>query len=151
MDEEALWYEGVSIEYIKGKTATLSVYDDEEEVNWEYLSDYETKVDMHALMVEYGFKLKPEAEIEAIKKKIQDKKDMPKDWTNTYKDVDAMRAGKERMRADKKARVQYEIDKKAALEEKAAEAAAGEGAGEVDVEGIEEVEAESLKTDGAEL
>lgn len=42
------------MEYIHGRRAVLTIYEDEEEVEKITLSDYATKEEMHALFVEKG-------------------------------------------------------------------------------------------------
>lgn len=53
-DGEAESYHGISVEYIHGRQAVLTIYDDEEEIEKITLSDYKTKEEMHALLVEKG-------------------------------------------------------------------------------------------------
>lgn len=53
-DGEAESYEGVTVEYIHGRKAVLTIFEEEEELEKITLSDYQTKEEMHALMVEKG-------------------------------------------------------------------------------------------------
>jgi hypothetical protein len=53
-DGEAESYVGVTVEYIHGRRAVLTIYEDEEELEKITLSDYATKEEMHALFVEKG-------------------------------------------------------------------------------------------------
>jgi acyl-CoA reductase-like NAD-dependent aldehyde dehydrogenase len=70
-DGEAESYVGVTVEYIHGRRAVLTIYEDEEEVEKITLSDYATKEEMHALFVEKGFTLKTPEEIEKVKESIR--------------------------------------------------------------------------------
>lgn len=65
-DGEAVHYEGVEIEYIHGRKAILTIYRDGQEQEQVTLSDYKTKEEMHALMVEKGFIRKSQEEIEEL-------------------------------------------------------------------------------------
>lgn len=72
-DGEAEYYHNVSVKYVGGKKAVLTIYstDGEEEEEQERekvsLSDYNTKEEMHAMMVEKSFTKKTDEEIEAVK------------------------------------------------------------------------------------
>lgn len=73
-DGEAETYQNVKVTYIPGRKAVMTIYEgnsgdiyeDMEEKEKIVLSDYKTKEEMHALMVEKGFQLKPAEEIEAM-------------------------------------------------------------------------------------
>ena len=62
-DSEAEEYQGVEVEYVHGRTAVLTIYKDGEEQEQITLSDYKSKEEMHALMVEKGFVKKSDEEI----------------------------------------------------------------------------------------
>jgi hypothetical protein len=60
-------YEGVTIEYIPGRTATLTVFHDQEKVEKVQLSSLKTQQDMHDMMKEKGFTLMSPEEISKLK------------------------------------------------------------------------------------
>lgn len=64
---EAEQYEGVSIEWIRGKQAIMTIYDDAKEIEQVQMYKLQTKKEMHAMMEEKGFHLqsKQEAKVEA--------------------------------------------------------------------------------------
>jgi len=70
-DYEAQEYKGVEVEFVKGKKAIMTIYDDGEEVESITLSDYSTKEAMHRLMEEKGFVKKEPAEIEDMKARLR--------------------------------------------------------------------------------
>ena len=59
-------YHNVEIEYIHGRTATLTIYEDGIEVEKVTLSDYKTRDEMHQLFQAKGFVMKSPEEISAI-------------------------------------------------------------------------------------
>jgi len=66
-------YRNVDIEYIHGRTATLTIFEDGVEVEQIILSDYKTRDDMHALFQEKGFVRKSSEEIaEVVERKRLD-------------------------------------------------------------------------------
>lgn len=66
-DYEAEEYRGVSVEYVSGRKAVLTIFHDDEFQEEVLLSDYKTKEEMHALMVEKGFEKMSEEEIAAMR------------------------------------------------------------------------------------
>lgn len=72
-DSEAEEYQGVEVQYVHGRTAVLTIYRDGEEQEQITLSDYKTKEEMHALMVEKGFVKKSEEEIAEMRRLAQEK------------------------------------------------------------------------------
>jgi len=90
-DGEAESYRNVQVKFPEGRKAfhlggkaIMTIYqsDDGEEggEGWVekekiVLSDYETKEEMHALMVEKGFQLKTPEEIEAMQQQMKDEED----------------------------------------------------------------------------
>jgi len=66
-DGEAESYHNVEVTYIPGRKAVLTIFDDGEETEKIVLSDYQTKEEMHSMMLEKGFTLKSEEEIAALK------------------------------------------------------------------------------------
>jgi len=63
-------YRNVDIEYIHGRTATLTIYEDGAEVEKIILSDYKTRDEMHQLFREKGFIMKsPEEIAEVVERK----------------------------------------------------------------------------------
>ena len=60
-------YDSVEIEFIPGKKATLTIFDDGKETEKIILSDIETEQEMHSLMKEKGFL----TEIEAINYRVR--------------------------------------------------------------------------------
>jgi hypothetical protein len=80
-DSEAEEYQGVDVEFIHGRKAVLTIYKDGIEQEQITLSDYATKEEMHALMVEKGFIKKKEEEIVELKrrnKELQDEEERVK-------------------------------------------------------------------------
>jgi len=78
-DGEAETYKGISIEYVPGRSATLTIYENEIEKERILLSSYKKKKDMHALMVEKGFERKSEEEIKRDEeKRMLEKKEQEK-------------------------------------------------------------------------
>lgn len=73
-DGEAEWYEGVEVQYIHGRKAVMTVFEDGEEKEKITLSDMKTKPEMHTMMIEKGFVKKSEEEIAEMKKKIEEAK-----------------------------------------------------------------------------
>jgi hypothetical protein len=63
---EAEQYQGVEVEYVHGRKAVLTIFKDGEQLEEVTLSDYRSKTDMHALMVERGFVKKSAAEMDEI-------------------------------------------------------------------------------------
>lgn len=61
-DGEAEWYHNVTVTYVNGKHAVLTVSDDDDEAVVREISLHEipTKPELHALMVELGFVLQDE-------------------------------------------------------------------------------------------
>ena len=55
---EAEYYEGISVTFIKGKKAVLTLYNGEEEVEQIDLQQLNDKDKLHALLQEKGFKLR---------------------------------------------------------------------------------------------
>jgi hypothetical protein len=73
-DWDAEEYQGVEVVYIPGRKAVLTIYNDEREQEQITLSDYATKAEMHALMVEKGFVKKGEEEIVEMKRRNVEQK-----------------------------------------------------------------------------
>lgn len=63
---EAEEYENVEVRYIKGRKAILTIYDDDTELEKIILSDYETREEMHKMMVNKGFAKKNENTAEEL-------------------------------------------------------------------------------------
>jgi len=57
LDGEAESYAGLTVEFIRGKKAFLTIYDDGNITEKVYLKNYTVKEDLHQLMREKGFKL----------------------------------------------------------------------------------------------
>lgn len=75
LDGEAEEYQGVEVEYVQGRKATMYIYDSSgEEVEQITLSDYETKEDMHRMMQQKGFPKKSPEEIRALQQTRQEKR-----------------------------------------------------------------------------
>jgi Sep15/SelM redox domain len=74
-DSEAEEYQGVDIEYAHGRKAVLTIYKDGEEQEQITLSDYKTKEEMHALMVEKGFVKKSDEEIAEMRRLVTERKE----------------------------------------------------------------------------
>lgn len=74
-DSEAEEYQGVEVEYVHGRNAVLTIYKDGEEQEQITLSDFKTKEEMHALMVEKGFVKKSEEEIAEMRRLNKEKED----------------------------------------------------------------------------
>jgi hypothetical protein len=65
-------YEGVTIEYIPGRTAILTVFHDQEQVEKVQLSSLKSQQDMHDMMKEKGFTLKSPEEIAKLKVELEE-------------------------------------------------------------------------------
>lgn len=74
-DSEAEEYQGIDIEYVHGLKAVLTIYKDGEEQEQITLSDYKTKEEMHALMVEKGFVKKSDEEIAEMRRLVTERKE----------------------------------------------------------------------------
>lgn len=74
-DSEAEEYQGIDIEYVHGRKAVLTIYKDGEEQEQITLSDYKTKEEMHALMVEKGFVKKSDEEIAEMRRLVTERKE----------------------------------------------------------------------------
>jgi len=73
-DGEAEWYHNVSVKYVGGKKAVLTIFDGDEEKEKVTLSEYKEKDEMHAMMIEKGFVKKSDEEIELVKIEIEKRK-----------------------------------------------------------------------------
>ena len=71
MDGEAEWYEGVTVTFIAGRTAVMTIFDEGKEKEKVMLSNLRTKKEMHDLMLEKGFVRKSP---EAIAKQDEERK-----------------------------------------------------------------------------
>jgi hypothetical protein len=61
-DGEAASYKGVSIQYVSGRTAIMTIYKDGQEIEQVHLHALNKKAEMHAMMAEKGFKKMEESE-----------------------------------------------------------------------------------------
>ena len=59
-------YRNVEIEYIHGRPPTLTIYEDDVEIEKVTLTDYKTRDDLHNLFLEKGFVKKSPEEIAAV-------------------------------------------------------------------------------------
>jgi len=80
-DGEAESYQGISIRYVSGRQAVLTIYEDGNEGEKVHMTELKTKEDMHALLVEKGFVKKSDGEVArimetAVSKKKQEEKDL---------------------------------------------------------------------------
>ena len=64
MDGDAEYYQGVTVEFVKGRKAVLTIYQDGEEVEQVNLQDdaFLTKQALHSLFQEKGFQLRTDLE-----------------------------------------------------------------------------------------
>lgn len=73
---EIMEYGGISIDWIRGKKAILTIYDDGKEIKDILLYELETRNDMHQLMLDEGFQKKTqqqkieEIQVERIEKQL---------------------------------------------------------------------------------
>lgn len=74
-DGEAIQYHGVEVEYVHGRSAILTIYRDGQEQEQVTMSDYKTKEELHALMVNKGFIKKSDEEIEELMSWLQFQKE----------------------------------------------------------------------------
>jgi aspartate oxidase len=74
-DGEAIYYQGVEVEYVHGRNAVLTIYRDGQEQEQVTLSDYKTKDALHALMVNKGFIRRSNKEIEELMSWLQSEKE----------------------------------------------------------------------------
>lgn len=65
-DGEAEFYHGVTVKYIPGRQAVLTIYENGVERETVTLSDIPTKVEMHQLMLDKGFIMKDEKVLKQI-------------------------------------------------------------------------------------
>ena len=68
-------FENVELEFRAGSNAVLTIYHDGMEFEKVELTSLKTKEDMHRLMLDKGFALKPPNEVEAIQQKYKKQKD----------------------------------------------------------------------------
>ena len=64
-------YEGVEVEFIHGRHAYLTIYHDGQKVEKVDLHAIPTETEMHEMMIEKGFTLKSEDEVEKIRREKQ--------------------------------------------------------------------------------
>lgn len=76
---EAEWYEGVSVEYVPGKNAVLTIYDNDIEVESIVLSDLPDKAAMHRLMVDKGFVKKSSEGIAEVQRAVAERDERERD------------------------------------------------------------------------
>lgn len=69
-DREAEYYHGVEVEYLRGRDAVLTIYQDGMERETVILSDIPTKEELHEVMLEKGFQRKSNDEIMQIKAEL---------------------------------------------------------------------------------
>ena len=113
----------MSVKYVGGKKAVLTIYDGDEEKEKVTLSDYKEKVDMHAMMVEKGFVKKTEEEIEQVKVEIKERK--------SKEEEERKRKREERLKQQEQKRLEKEAAAaKEKEEEEEAAAADDEGGGD---------------------
>jgi len=104
-DGEAESYQNVQVKFVPGRKAIMTIYesgddDEDEEESWVeneqiVLSDYKTKDEMHALMVEKGFQLKSPEEVEAIQQQYKDEAEVER--TKAEERREEMRIRREEM------------------------------------------------------
>jgi F0F1-type ATP synthase epsilon subunit len=71
--EEAETYQGVAIEWVKGRPAVLTVHKDGVESMKVDLHKFETKAELHGVFQELGFPLRSEEELEVLKQKLEER------------------------------------------------------------------------------
>jgi len=82
---EAEQYENVEVNYVQGRKAVLTIFEDEEVVESITLSEYSNREEMHNLMAEKGFTKKVEEENGIPDVEIEDSDDSDDD-SNDSKD-----------------------------------------------------------------
>eukprot|EP00978_Attheya_sp_CCMP212_P004403 scaffold9627_cov63-Attheya_sp.AAC.1 len=73
MDGEAEDYRNVEVEFVSGKNAILTIFDDNVELEQVDLSQYTDKEDIHAMMVEKGFEKMEGEELEQARRELAEK------------------------------------------------------------------------------
>lgn len=126
-DGDAESYRNVEVTFVHGKKAIMTIYEGEsqsdvgedgmEEKEKIVLSDYKTKEEMHALMVEKGFQMKSDEEIEAMK--LQKQKEAAEEAERKAKQREEMRIKREeaKRKREEEKRAREEIERKE-MEEK---------------------------------
>eukprot|EP00578_Thalassiosira_sp_NH16_P011678 CAMPEP_0181124710 /NCGR_PEP_ID=MMETSP1071-20121207/26635_1 /TAXON_ID=35127 /ORGANISM="Thalassiosira sp., Strain NH16" /LENGTH=196 /DNA_ID=CAMNT_0023210051 /DNA_START=152 /DNA_END=743 /DNA_ORIENTATION=+ len=138
-DGEVESYRNVEVSFVPGKKAIMTIYEGEsmsavgvdgmEEKEKIVLSDYKTKEEMHALMIEKGFQLKSEEELEAMK--IRKQKEAAEEAERKAKRKEEMRIKREMKQAQKKLE---EEEKEKAREEMEGKGEEGEGVADIEKE-----------------
>lgn len=112
-------YRNVEVNFIRGKEAVLTVYVGESydaRDSWEVkeahtLSDYKTKGEIHALMIERGFTLKSDEELEEMKRQKQREKEEELERQRLEKEEE------ERKREERRAKMEKQFAEKKVREE----------------------------------
>lgn len=103
---EAEQYQGVEVEYVHGRKAVLTIFRDGEQLEEVTLSDYRSKTDMHALMVEKGFVKKSAAEMEEIDARLDVEKQEV--WRGREEPREGMNRVQERLKEAQQERLEIE-------------------------------------------
>lgn len=113
-DGEAEWYHNVSVKYVGGRKAVLTIYDGDEEKEKVTLSDYKEKDEMHAMMIEKGFTKKSDEEIEQVKLDIEKRK--AEEAAERERKREERRKLQEQRRKEKEEAAMKEAEEKAAAD-----------------------------------
>jgi len=123
-DGEAEWYHNVSVKYVGGKKAVLTIFDGDEEKEKVTLSEYKEKDEMHAMMIEKGFVKKSDEEIELVKIEIEKRK--AEEVAERERKREERRKLQERRRKEKEEAAKKEAEEMAAADTEEATDAASE-------------------------
>lgn len=118
-DGEAEWYKGVTVTYIHGRQAVMTVYDDGTEKEKITLSDLKTKNEMHAMMSEKGFVKKSEEEIAEHNRKLEQERAAEEERVRKLKEERRMQAEERRKRREEELEAKRKMEEEAKEKEKA--------------------------------
>lgn len=112
----------MEVEYKSGRKAVLTIYHDGEEQDSVTLSDFNTKEEMHQLMVDKGFEKKSEEEIVVMKeekRKLQEEEEKKKKEARERKmrERTEAREKKERERKEKEGEAKEKETKNIVLDD----------------------------------
>jgi hypothetical protein len=89
----------VEVQFVAGRDAVLTIFEDGTEREQVTLSDVKTKMEMHELMIQKGFERKSQEEIEALKVRVEKRTD---EETKKLKQARELRDNRMRLRGNKR-------------------------------------------------
>jgi len=131
---EAEYYEGVSVNFVKGRKAILKVYDGEEEVEEIDLQELNDKDKLHALLQEKGFKLRDDLPKSLEELRAENEAALEQE----RKEREELRARRAQEKVERTRRSEEEVKKReeAKRHEEAVEAVPEKSATEIKAEGV---------------